>query len=188
MHRLPTAGYECCPPIKFFLKYFNVRVLAELSKVTVTYSEVEDRICMSALVKEGDTVVFWLTYRLCSRLIPALTGHLERTVSRSALVDMGLLLACQQRDAEWQHEPSEPVRLSGASLVVLPERVDLSCSADSVILQFLIGDGEMSKLQMSMLEVRQWLAIVHRQFEHAGWPMQVWPEWFTETEHGPGRN
>ena len=171
-----------------FLKYFNVRVLADLSKVTVTYSEVEDRICMSALVKEGDAVVFWLTYRLCSRLIPALTGHLERTVSRSALVDMGLLLACQQRDAEWQHEPSEPVSFSAGSMVVLPERVDLSCSTESVTLLFPVGDGEMSKLQMSMLELRQWLAIVHRQFEHAGWPMEVWPEWFTQTEPGPRRN
>ena len=165
-----------------------MRVLAELSKVTVTYSEVEDRICMSALVKEGDPVVFWLTYRLCSRLIPALTGHLERSVSRSALVDMGLLLACQQRDAEWQHEPSEPVSFSPGSLVVLPERVDLACSAESVTLLFPVGDGEARKLQMSMLELRQWLAIVHRQFQHAGWPMQVWPEWFTETEPGPGRN
>ena len=114
------------------MKYLEVKVLVELSKVTVTYSEVEDRICMSALVKKGDTVVFWLTYRLCSRLISALTGHLERTVSRSALVDMGLLLACRQRDAEWQHEPSEPVSFSAGSMVFLPERVDLSCSAESV--------------------------------------------------------
>ena len=165
-----------------------MKVLAELSKVTVTYSEVEDRICMSALAKEGDPVVFWLTYRLCSRLISALTGHLERSVSRSALVDMGLLLACQQRDAEWQHEPSEPVSFRPGSLVVLPERVDLACSAESVTLLFPCGYGEMSKLQMSMLELRQWLAIVHRQFQHAGWPMQVWPEWFTQTEPGAGRN
>ena len=73
-------------------------------------------------------------------------------------------------------------------MVVLPERVDLSCSAESVTLLFPVGDGEARKLQMSMLELRQWLSIVHRQFEHAGWSMQVWPEWFTKTEPGPGRN
>jgi len=35
-------------------------------------------------------------------------------------------------------------------------------------------------------ELRQWLAIVYRQFNHAGWSMDVWPEWFLQSE--PGQN
>ena len=157
-----------------------------LTKVTCMYSEVEDRIRMSAMVKEGEPVVFWLTRRLSCLLVQALTGYLERSVSPSALVDTGLLLSCRQRDAEWRHEPSVPVSCRDDSLGILPERVDLSCSAESAVLLFPLGNGEEAQLQMSLQELRQWLAIVYRQFNHAGWSMDVWPEWFLQSE--PGRN
>ena len=159
-----------------------------LTKVTVTYSEVEDLICMSALLQEGEPVVFWLTLRLCRLVVRALTDHLERSVSGSDLIDIGLLLTCRQRDAEWQHEPSEPVHYSTGSQVVLPERVDLSCTTESVALLFPMDDGDIAQLPMSMQELRQWLGIVHRQFQRAGWPMDEWPEWFTPSAPGPGRN
>ena len=159
-----------------------------LTKVTVTYSEVEDRICMSALLQESEPVMFLLTLRLCRLLVRALTDHLERSVSGSDLLDIGLLLTCQQRDAEWQHEPSEPVRFSKGLQVLLPERVDLSYTAESAVLLFSVGDGDIAQLPMSMQELRQWLGIVHRQFKRADWPMDVWPEWFIPTAPGPGRN
>ncbi len=157
-----------------------------LTKVTCTYSELEDRIRMSAMLKEGEPVVFWLTQRLSCRIVRALTAHLEKSLSQSALVDMGLLLSCQQRDAEWQHEPSEPVPFKEETLRILPEKVDLSCSPESAALLFPIGEGEDAQLHMNFKEMRQWLAIVHRQFKNAGWPMGVWPAWFTQAE--PGRN
>ena len=95
-----------------------------LTKVTFRYNEVEDRILMSALLQSGEPVAFWLTQRLCGRIIPALTAHLERSVPRSSLiVDKGLLLSCQQREAEWQHKHSEPVRTTGMSPLGLPEKV-----------------------------------------------------------------
>ena len=157
-----------------------------LTKVTCTYSEVEDRIRMSAMLKDGEPVVFWLTQRLSCMLVRALTGHLERSVTQSALVDMGLLLSCQQRGAEWQLEPSEPVNYTAGSLRILPERVDMSCSPKGAALLFPIGDGKEAQLHMSLHELRQWLGIVYRQFNTAGWSRDVWPEWFTQSE--PGRN
>ena len=139
---------------------------------------------MSAMLKEGEPVVFLLTCRLASRLIGALTAHLEQTVSRSALVDMGLLLSCRQRNAEWQHEPSAPVYSTQNSLRILPDKVNLACSSQCVVLLFPLVDGQQVELQMSLLELRQWLAIMHRQFKKANWPMEVWPEWFTLAESG----
>ena len=159
-----------------------------LTKVTVTYSEVEDRICMSAQLHEGEPVVFWLTLRLCRLLVKALTAHLERSVAGSALVDTGLLLTCRQRDAEWQHEPSEPVRYSAGSRVIVPERVDLSCTVESAALLLPVGEGDIAHLPLNLQELRQWLAIIYRQFQLAGWPLDVWPEWFIPTEPALGRN
>ena len=155
-----------------------------LHKVTCAYSEAEDRLCMSAITKGGERIVFWLTLRFCCRLIRALTDHLERSVSRSALVETGLSLSCQQRDAEWQHEPSEPVSYNEGAIRVLPEKVALSCSTEGVLLVFPLRAGEDAQLPLSLQELRQWLAIVYRQFKKASWPMDVWPDWFTWTESG----
>jgi hypothetical protein len=156
-----------------------------LTKVTCSYSEVEDRIRMSAMMKGGEPVVFWLTLRMCCRIVRELNLHLERSVSKSALVvDMGLLLSCKQRDAEWQHKPSEPVNYSKNVLLVLPPKVSLSCSKDGAALLFPLIDGQDAKLQMSLQELRQWLAILYRQFTIAGWPMDVWPDWFMSTKSG----
>lgn len=152
-----------------------------LTKVTITYSEVEDRILMSAKLNGGEEVVFWLTLRLCSRLVIELTRHLERSTSR-LVVDTGLLLSCLQREAEWVHEPSEPVSFSKGALQVLPVKVALSCSSQGAILLFSLGDGQDAQLPMNLQELRQWLAIVHRQYKSAGWPMDIWPEWFVRVE------
>jgi len=155
-----------------------------LTKVTFMYSEVEDRILMSAMPKGEPPVAFWLTQRLCRRLVLAITDYLERSASSSALVDIGLHLSCQQRDAEWQHQPSEPVSNRIGSLLVLPEKVVLSCSAQSALLLFPLADGQEAQLQMNMQELRQWLAIVYRQFQKASWTKEFWPEWFTKSELG----
>jgi len=158
--------------------------VVQLTKVTCIYSEIEDRIRMSAIMKEGEPVVFWLTQRLCCRLVPTLTAHLEQSVLRSTLLDTGLLLSCQQRDAEWHHKPSEPVNYREASLLILPEKVDLSFSAESVGVSLPLNNEEDALMKMSLQELRQWLAIVYRQFQNACWPMDVWPDWFTLAESG----
>ena len=80
--------------------------------------------------------------------------------------------------------PSAPVRYNAGSLRVLPETVDLSCSTEGASLLFPLGDGQNAQLQMNLPELRQWLSIVHRQFITAGWPADVWPEWFTHVETG----
>jgi len=157
-----------------------------LTKVTCSYCGVEDRVRMSALLKEGEPVVFWLTQRLSGQLVHALTGYLERSVSRSSLVDSGLLLSCKQRDAEWRHEPSDPVSYNAASHWILPDKVDMSFSDGHALLVFPFGDGKGAELKMSLQELRQWLGIMYRQFKHAGWSMEVWPGWFTNAQ--PGKN
>lgn len=157
-----------------------VKTVLLLSKVTLTYSEVEDRILMSAKLDGGDVVVFWLTLRLCGRLVNELTGYLERSASRPVYVDTGLLLTCHQREVMWQHVPSEPVSLSKGALQVLPVKVVLSCSSQGAVLLFYLRDGQDAQLHMNLQKLRQWLAIVHQQYKNAGWPMDVWPEWFIQ--------
>ena len=157
-----------------------------LKKVTLQYIEIEDRIRMSADLDGEEPMVFWLTQRLCRRLVPKLAHHLEHSAPQSLLVDKGLMLSVQQHDAGWQQKYSEPVRIGGLSPSVLPEKVNLVCPAEGASIIFPLADGKPARLQMTMLELRQWMAVVYRQFQVAGWPMEVWPEWFALSE--PGKN
>ncbi len=161
--------------------------MVKLKKVTLQYIEIEDRIRMLADLDGEERAVFWLTQRLCRRLVPKLVHHLEHSAPDSHLVDKGLMLSVQQHDAGWQQKFSEPVRSTGLSRSVLPEKVDLFCPAGGAAIVFPLDDGgEPARLQMTMLELRQWMAVIYRQFQVAGWPMEVWPQWFALSE--PGQN
>jgi hypothetical protein len=155
-----------------------------LKKVTLQYIEIEDRIRMSADLDGEEPTVFWLTQRLCRRLVQTLSGHIEHSAPQSLLVDKGLMLSVQQHDAGWRQTFSEPVRIGRLSRSVLPEKVDLICPAGGAAIIFPLYEGEPARLQMNMLELRQWLAVVYRQFQIADWPMEVWPHWFTLAESG----
>ncbi|NTV17279.1 MAG: hypothetical protein HGB09_07540 [Chlorobiaceae bacterium] len=157
-----------------------------LKKVTLQYIEIEDRIRMSADLDGEEPAVFWLTQRLCVRLVKKLSRHLEHSAPQSLLVDKGLMLSVQQHEAGWRQKYSEPVRIGGLSRSVLPEKVDLICPAGGAAIIFPLYEGEPARLQMNMLELRQWLAVVYRQFKIAGWPMDAWPQWFNLAE--PGHN
>ncbi len=158
-----------------------------LKKVTLQYIEIEDRIRMSADLDGENSAVFWLTQRLCRRLVPRLVGHLEHSAQKSSLVDKGLMLSVQQHDAEWQQRRSEPVRICELARSVLPEQVNLYCPAEGAAIIFpLDAGGDRARLQMNMVELRQWIGVVYRLYRVAGWPMEVWPRWLALSE--PGKN
>ncbi|NTV06402.1 MAG: hypothetical protein HGA59_07855 [Chlorobiaceae bacterium] len=73
-----------------------------LKKVTLQYIEIEDRIRMSADLDGEEPAVFWLTQRLCVRLVKKLSRHLEHSAPQSLLVDKGLMLSVQQHEAGWR--------------------------------------------------------------------------------------
>ena len=156
-----------------------------LKKVTLQYIEIEDRIRMSADFDGEAPAVFWLTQRLCRRMVPKLSGHIENLTQTSPLVDQELMLSVQQHDAEWKKALLEPVKVRGFEHSVLPETVDLQCLAKGAAIIFPFDiKGEQARLQMNVAELRQWMGGVYRQFRVAGWSMEVWPEWFALSESG----
>lgn len=148
-----------------------------LEKVTLDYSEPEDRLKMSAQVAQGgEPMVFWLTQRFCRRLAQALCKHCERDGVEQSLLGQELQQACRQREAEWEHKASEPVMAVAASEATLLETVDLSFAPEQVRLQIPLAEGA-AVLPLSIKELRQWLSILYRMFKRAEWPMDCWPAW-----------
>ena len=151
--------------------------MLNLKKVTLQYSPYEDRIRMMAEPESGEPVAFLLTLRMSRALAGMLCSHLERTLPPSSPVSRDMQLACRQRDAEWQLQPSEPVCFTSAMNDYLPEKFDLSCSPQSAAIKFPAGD-DIAELRMNLVELRQLLSVFCRIFRKAGWPMDAWPEWF----------
>lgn len=146
----------------------------------MTYHASEDRIRMTAQIKGGEQAVFWLTLRMCRLFVGSICRHLEKTGDHQARVEKNLQQSCRQREAEWKHTPSPPVSLTPQAMIVLPKSVKLSCSENGARFLFPFKEGNGALLQMSNLELRQWLAIMHKNFKKADWPMDVWPTWFMD--------
>ena len=82
----------------------NVQLLP-IKTVTLRYDQKEDRIAMAARTEQQEQTLFWLTGRMCRRIIPPLVKSLEQSEDRNQqLVDPSLAMACRQNAAEWQHK------------------------------------------------------------------------------------
>jgi hypothetical protein len=153
--------------------------MPELKKVTLRFDPAEDRICMMAEPRDNKPILFWLTMRICRQLVPLLCGHLERTTPKKPVISHEIQLSCMQREAEWKFQSSKPVEMAGDSSMVTPSRIDYTFDGEVTALSFPVEGAQNVDLKLSLLELRQFLALLHRLFQRAGWPMDVWPAWFT---------
>lgn len=156
----------------------------KLKKVTLEYVDVEDRIRMSAQSEAEGRIVFWLTQRLCGRLVGRLAEYLEKTEPEGGVVERNAMMAFQQQDAGTRHRPAAPVRAQEGDLTVLPAKVDVAWNSKVVALSIPYASEEAAVLQLSRTELRQWMRLLHRQYRKAGWETRSWPAWITAPETG----
>ena len=148
-----------------------------LSKVSLTYSPVEDRMRMTGRISESEMMVFWLTLRLSQKLVRAVSDFIEKASSIPPGSDPELVLSFQQSAAMVRKEPSDPVVAGGDTKSSRVERIDITQRKDVVLLNFFIPGGGSAQLSLSVQNARQWLGILRTQYQAAGWPMDVWPAW-----------
>ena len=156
-----------------------------LTKVSLTYSPVEDRIRMTGQVNESDSRVFWLTLRICQKLVNAVGNFVEKASSIPTGSDKELVLSFQQSAAMVRKAPSEPVVPPENASPSLIERVDVAYRKEQVLLSFLVPDGTAAQFALTVQQARQWLGILRNQYRQAGWPMDVWPAWISGAEDKP---
>lgn len=152
-------------------------------RVSQSYDQIEDRICLSVLDKAGLTRRLWLTQRLGVRLVQALTQWLDADIAQvTEGRHSSLLQSYEQSAAEAVFQGGEAVVADPGRSPVLLTTVDLSKAAGAYALTFRFGEnaGEAHSgvLRMTSTELRQWLSILHRMWIAAEWPASVWPGWF----------
>lgn len=142
----------------------------ELQRITTAYDPVQDRIRLAGETAQAHTVALWLTQRLLTQLLPHLTVWLERHQGGDSL-RADVLNQFAQQAALTALEPQAPVQVaasppgSGDGLVV---SVDITTSADSVVLTFKDAHAPLGRVPLHAVALRQWLGIVHTQCVQAG--------------------
>lgn len=143
-----------------------------LQRLTTRYQADEDRLCLTGELPTGHTVPLWLTQRLCLRLLPCLLDWLnaQSRELRQALAWQGVA----QQAATAALTPSPPV-LSDAT-PALVNAVDVTWG-EAVTLRFRHGETLHATVSLDAEALRQWLGIMHMQWQQAGWPSDLWPAW-----------
>jgi hypothetical protein len=150
-----------------------------IQKITQCYDPEQDRIGLTTQDAKSQVLVLWLTQRLANRLAGALAHWLDEDVKTMASdQSMFSLHAWEQSSAEAQLKTERPVDPAAAQGEALVNAVDLTRGPSGYTLTFKWGAAGAARLMFNTTELRQWLGILHRQFDTAGWPKHAWPEWF----------
>ena len=173
--------------------------MIHLQRITTEYVDTEDRIRLSGEVEENVSILLWLTQRLLAQLIT----HLLRLIEKQSLDLVGntdsvdpapassLMQGFAQQVAQAELIPELPVQAAASAQSWLVLEVDFSLSPEgTLILVFKRESGKAATqegkdagkatLTVEAKQLRQWLGIVHAQWQQAGWPLTIWPTWMDE--------
>ena len=169
--------------------------MTNLQRITTEYVPLEDRIRLTGESEDNAVIVLWLTQRLLSQVI----GHLLKLIDKQspALAKSGestahsnsLLQGFAQQAAEAELAPEAPVSTDTSSESWLVQEVDIALSPEGTLVLVLKRDtgpvtdqneAGVARLTVESTQQRQWLGIVHAQWQRAGWPLALWPTWMDE--------
>lgn len=156
-----------------------------LSRLTTQYDVAQDRIRIAGEVKEGQTVVLWLTQRLVNRMVAHVGTTLEKPepLKPKALAVQAQLKQsfAQQRARSQMRRTLPPVKPDELSPQWLVHKVNIKSGPDGMRLVFQGEEmSEQVALGMGFTPLRQWLGILHDQYRLAGWSTGMWPTWVSE--------
>lgn len=159
--------------------------MAKISSITLSYVSAEDRIHFAALLGDARTVRMWLTQRLARLLVRALANHMEKAEGIPLPIVRDAMMAQEQAQAVSSIKPSRPVVADPDVPVHLVTNITLKLSAEKIGLLFESDLDFQPSIVLDRTLVRQWLSMLHRQFETASWPLDIWPEWMIEGNAAP---
>ena len=158
--------------------------MTELQRITTQFVATEDRIRLAGEDAAADAVVLWLTQRLLNRLVAHLCAWLEQTTPvdthrYAAAAQAELIQSFAQQAALAALEPQPPVESKGQGSTWLVHSVDIASGDHGVMLTFKGAEegGPCATLTLQNQPLRQWLKILHDQYQKAEWALTVWPEW-----------
>ena len=153
--------------------------MAETRKFSLIYDGQEDRIAWDLEDTEGATTRLWLTQKLTGGLVGALIPNLEKRAAAAA-ASGAALQAWEQAAAMAEFGKTPGVRTRAGSTTGLVRTVHVASGERGFGLTFEFGAGESRTIGLETRALRQTLAVIHRLYAAAGWPMDLWPAWIAD--------
>lgn len=158
--------------------------------VTMAFDPTEDRVFMDASDSAGQVERLWLSRRLLDRLIPALTGQLEKLVSfKDETISNAAIQSFAQEKAVLEKAEQSPISKNENSTTWLVTSVQVGQSNNKFQLRFVNEQGvakekTIRKRGVFTLEkpnLRQWLNAVFNIYKKAEWNTGVFPDWIDDS-------
>lgn len=156
-----------------------------LQRLTTRYHETEDRILITGALDGDRTVALWFGCRLLLRLLPVLLRWLEKQAGTD-IRHNPMIQHFSWQAAEATLTPQAPVAVQADSHTWLVTTVDIQQGQEIISLNFR-GEVEPMQVRLNLDArfLRQWLSILHGQWQQAEWPAAVWPAWLSEFQAAP---
>ena len=157
--------------------------MSGLQKITTDYNEQEDRLTIAGLTEKNETVLFWLTMRLASRLIGHCLGILEKDVpeskNNSKVNEQSEenIQSFAQQSAEAQLNQEAAVKVTDNSPQLLIVEIDIKRSSAGVTLIFKQQIDNHYEISLNNQQLRQWLGMLYTVWQKTEWPTNIWPDW-----------
>lgn len=163
----------------------------ELQQFTTRYNAHQDRLSIEGQSTEGEAICLWLTYRMMRQLVP-LVVKLSIPVADAedkamTLAAWALSSASVANSPENKTAPASINHTPGTNTLpvcsCLISAIEVKSTPKQAVLRFRIGSNkEVAVIDFKPEHLRQWLGIVHRLWNEAGWPTTVWPQWVKAAE------
>ena len=162
----------------------------ELQKLTTYYHKHQDRLCIDGQNAEGEIIRLWLTYRLLRQLIPALlnlvTPAADTNEKSATLAEWALTNARAKQKPAKAVTPPPTSAAPGVGTTSPPSwlisAIALKKSPKRAVMVFRISANKaVATIAFTPEHLRQWLSIVFRLWNSAGWPTNEWPNWVKDT-------
>lgn len=165
-----------------------MRPVLTVIKITPTHDPFEDRLRLALQTREGPVLSQWLTQRMATRTVLALSRWLDQEVKPQALGGRERVAQVQQFEqsaAVARHAPQPPVVTREAQDQGLVDRIDLGRRGDRFVLSFLPRQGQPAQLTLDEMQLRQLLEIFRRVYVKAEWNLAAWPAWLAKAPAAP---
>jgi len=156
--------------------------MSDVHRFTTRYVPSEDRVQLLIELEDTDVQVLWLTRRLLNRLLPPLLKRFDvsstdkRKAAAAAAVQRFTQAAAVSGIKRQKAVTRTPTTAQSVADTVVTS-IDIRIGDRKAVFHLKVGDDTLRSIPMTEQALRQWLNMLYKQYQAAGWIEAFWPNW-----------
>lgn len=161
-----------------------------IQRMSVRYDGLEDRIALDIASEQGRVARLWLTRHGTDTMVRTTAAQVESYATaqlakaRVAPSDADQIrqsaLAARQLTARLTQRNATAVELTPGSTEHLVTGFAMPAHKHGIQLDFRCRPEVNARVVLQSAELFQWLGALQRQYQRAGWALDVWPAWLSQ--------